>query len=38
LSINAAIQADGTVVATNSSWRDDAGTSSVLVTLMRTAL
>jgi hypothetical protein len=26
------------VVATNSSWRDDAGTSSVLVTLMRTAL
>jgi len=38
LSIDAAIQSDGTVVSTSSSLRDDAGTASVLVTLTRTAL
>ena len=38
LSVTAAIQVDGTVVSTSSSWRDDAGTISAIVTLMRTAL
>jgi hypothetical protein len=39
LSVTAAIHADGTVVSTSSSVRNDAGTTmSAIVTLMRTAL
>jgi len=38
LSVTAAIHADGTVVSTSSSVRNDAGTMSAIVTLMRTAL
>lgn len=38
LSVTAAIHADGTVVSTSSSARNDAGTVSAIVTLMRTAL